>query len=70
MSFRYPDMTIEFLGQEYVVEKIYVSELDFIMIRLWNEKSKAYSTINLGVYDKTQNFISDELRRRRKLITN
>jgi hypothetical protein len=68
MSLRYPDISIEFEGKMFVVEKVYVSELNFVMIRLFNEDTRTYTTVNLGKYNTTDNFISNELRRHRETI--
>ena len=70
MSLRYPDITIEVDGSLWIVEKIYVTELNHLMLRLFNEDEKRYLTYNVGQYNVKDNFISNELRRIQSLNGN
>ena len=63
MSLRYPDISIKFEGEIYIIEKIYVTELNWIMIRMSTERTRTYTTRCIGEYDAENNFITDELRR-------
>jgi hypothetical protein len=47
--------------KEYELEKIYISELNYLMARLFNPIDKNYITYNLGNYDPKNNFIKDEI---------
>ena len=52
--------------KEYELEKIYISELNYIMVRLFNPIEKNYTTYNLGDYNPENNFIKDEIEKRYK----
>jgi len=66
MNSRYPNITIKYEGEEYLVEKIYVTELNWLMVRMFNARTRMYTTRCVGTYDAEQNFITDELRRSSK----
>lgn len=48
-------------NKEYELEKIHISELNYLMIRLFNPIEKNYITYNLGDYNPENNFIKDEI---------
>ena len=52
--------------KEYELEKIYISELNYLMVRLFNPIEKNYTTYNLGDYNPENNFIKDEIEKRYK----
>ena len=52
--------------KEYELEKIYISELNYIMVRLFNPIEKNYTTYNLGDYNPENNFIKDVIEKRYK----
>ena len=52
--------------KEYELEKIYISELNYLMVRLFNPIEKNYITYNLGDYNPENNFIKDEIEKRYK----
>ena len=52
--------------KEYELEKIYISELNYIMVRLFNPIEKNYMTYNLGDYNPENNFIKDVIEKRYK----
>ena len=52
--------------KEYELEKIYISELNYIMVRLFNPIEKNYTTYNLGDYTPGNNFIKDVIEKRYK----
>jgi hypothetical protein len=58
-----PNNTLKIIldDKEYELEKIYISELNYLMIRLFNPLKKIYITYNLGDYDPVNNFIKDEI---------
>lgn len=45
----------------YELEKIHISELNYLMVRLFNPIEKNYITYNLGDYNPENNFIKDEI---------
>jgi hypothetical protein len=47
--------------KEYELEKIHISELNYLMVRLFNPIEKNYMTYNLGDYNPENNFIKDEI---------
>ncbi|MCF7859813.1 MAG: hypothetical protein K9N07_10910 [Candidatus Cloacimonetes bacterium] len=47
--------------KEYELEKIHISELNYLMVRLFNPIEKNYITYNLGDYNPENNFIKDEI---------
>jgi hypothetical protein len=60
------NMKIILEDKEYVLEKIHISELNYLMVRLFNPIEKKYTTYNLGNYDPENNFIKDEIEKRIK----
>jgi len=52
--------------KEYELEKIHISELNYLMVRLFNPIEKNYTTYNLGDYNPKNNFIKDEIEKRYK----
>lgn len=44
-------------GEEYELEKIYISELNYLMARFYNPLKMNYITHNLGEYNPDNNFI-------------
>jgi hypothetical protein len=50
-------------NKEYELEKIHISELNYIMVRLFNPIEKNYITYNLGDYNPENNFIKDEIKK-------
>jgi hypothetical protein len=52
--------------KEYELEKIHISELNYLMVRLFNPIEKNYTTYNLGDYNPEDNFIKDEIEKRYK----
>jgi len=48
------------------MEKIHISELNYLMVRLFNPIEKNYMTYNLGDYNPENNFIKDEIEKRYK----
>ena len=63
MSFSYPNIKIVYNNIDYEVVKIYVTELNFIMLRLYSEEKKVFFTYNLGKYNSNKNFIVDAIRK-------
>jgi hypothetical protein len=53
-------------GEEYELEKIQISELNYLMVRLFNPIGKNYITYNLGDYNPENNFIKDEIEKIRR----
>ena len=47
--------------KEYELDKIHISDLNYLMVRLFNPVEKNYITYNLGDYDPKNNFIKDEI---------
>ena len=52
--------------KEYELEKIHISELNYLMVRLFNPIEKNYTTYNLGDYNPENNFIKDAIEKRYK----
>jgi hypothetical protein len=52
--------------KEYELEKIHISELNYLMVRLFNPIEKNYTTYNLGDYNSENNFIKDAIEKRYK----
>ena len=52
--------------KEYELEKIHISELNYLMVRLFNPIEKNYMTYNLGDYNPENNFIKDVIEKRYK----
>jgi hypothetical protein len=43
---------------QYKIEKIYISELGFLMVKLFNKEKKVWTTMNFGKWDEILNFDS------------
>jgi hypothetical protein len=52
--------------KEYELDKIHISDLNYLMVRLFNPVEKNYITYNLGDYDPKNNFIKDEIEKIRR----
>ncbi len=52
--------------KSYELEKIYISELGYLMVRLFDSEGKRYTSYNLGIYNADKNFIKDEIEKERK----
>jgi len=48
----------------YVVEKFFISELGYLMMRLYSESNKTYTTYNLGTHDPEENIFKDAIRKK------
>jgi len=47
--------------KEYELEKIHISELNYLMVRLFNPIEKNYITYNLGDHNPENNFIKNAI---------
>jgi hypothetical protein len=52
--------------KEYELENIHISELNYLMVRLFNPIEKNYTTYNLGDYNPENNFIKNEIEKIRR----
>jgi hypothetical protein len=52
--------------KEYELENIHISELNYLMLRLFNPIEKNYITYNLGDYNPENNFIKNEIEKIRR----
>jgi len=43
-------------GEEYILEQVYVTELGFVMYRLFDPKRKIWMSVNTGHFTKTKVF--------------
>lgn len=43
-------------GEEYILEQVYVTELGFVMYRLFNPIRKIWLNVNTGHFTKTKGF--------------
>ena len=59
-------MKIILEDKEYELEKIHISELNYLMVRLFNPIEKKYTTYNLGDYNPGNNFIKDEIEKNQR----
>ena len=58
-----PKMILD--GKEYVVEKFFISELGYLMMRLFLEEKKTYTTYNLGTHDTAKNIFNEAIDKQR-----
>ena len=42
--------------KKYILEKIYISELGYLMVTLYNKEKQVWTNINLGDWKKQLNF--------------
>ena len=52
-------------GKEYVVERFFISELGYLMMRLYSEENKTYTTYNLGTHDPAKNIFNEAIEKQR-----
>ena len=50
-------------NKEFDVEEVFVSELGYLMVRLYNSEEKVYTTYNLGVFESDNNIFLNEIER-------
>ena len=43
-------------SKKYKIEKIYISELGFLMVKLFNKEKKVWTTMNFGKWNEKLNF--------------
>lgn len=48
----------------YRVEKFYISDLGYLMMRLYSEDRKVYTTHNLGTHNPEENIFKDAIEKR------
>jgi hypothetical protein len=61
-----PEVVIE--GNTYEVNNVFISELGYLMLRLYSREKKTYVTHNLGTHDPLKNIFKtaiDEARKKR-----
>lgn len=51
------------------VEKIYISELGYLMVRI-NNMDGTFITYNLGKHDPNKNFITEEILKKEQVLEN
>ena len=61
-----PNPKIILDDKEYELENIHISELNYLMVKLFNPIEKNYTTYNLGDYNPGNNFIKDEIEKIRR----
>jgi len=49
--------------KEYRVEEVFISELGYLMVRLFCPSDKIYVTHNFGIFDSNNNIFLDEIKR-------
>ncbi len=59
-----PSPKIAIDGEIYRVEKFYISELGYLMMRLYSEDRKLYITYNLGTHNPEENIFKDAIEKR------
>ena len=52
-----PKVVIE--DKIYSVERFFISELGYLMMRLYSEKDKMYTTYNLGTHNPDENIFKE-----------
>lgn len=50
-------------NKEFDIEEVFVSELGYLMVRLYNPEEKVYTTYNLGVFESDNNIFLNEIER-------
>jgi len=54
-----PNPKILLSDKEYSVEKFFISELGYLMMRLYSEENKSYTTYNLGTHNPEENIFKN-----------
>jgi hypothetical protein len=52
-------------GKEYLLERFFISELGYLMMRLYSEENKSYTTYNLGTHDPVKNIFNEAIEKQR-----
>jgi len=58
-----PKMLLD--GKEYVLDRFFISELGYLMMRLYSEENKTYTTYNLGTHDPAKNIFNEAIEKQR-----
>jgi hypothetical protein len=48
--------------KKYKIEKIYISELGYLMVRLYDKEKKVWTTINFGDWKNCLNLNTDKIK--------
>ena len=59
-----PEIIIE--GEKYTLEDIFISELGYLMVRIYSLEKKVYTTYNLGTHNPEENFIKDAIEKKKR----
>ena len=51
--------------KEFNVQDFYISELGYLMMRLYSEENKTYTTYNLGTHDPAKNIFNEAIEKQR-----
>ena len=57
--------TIILGDKKYDLEKMNISELGYLMVKLFDSEKKIYKSYNLGIYNEENNFIKNEIEKER-----
>jgi|688.fasta_scaffold00022_21 hypothetical protein len=52
-------------GEKYIIDDIFISELGYLMVKLYSREKKTYTTYNLGNYNPEDNFLKDAIEKER-----
>lgn len=59
-----PEIIID--GERYTLEDIFISELGYLMVRIYSPEKKFYTTYNLGTHNPEENFIKDAIEKEKR----
>ncbi len=53
-------------GEKYLLEDIFISELGYLMVRIYSPDKKNFTTYNLGTHDPEKNFLKDAIEKEKR----
>lgn len=53
--------------KEFNVQDFYISELGYLMMRLYSEKDKTFLTHNIGKYDSSNNMFINSIKNEKEI---
>jgi hypothetical protein len=59
-----PEIIID--GEKYLLEDIFISELGYLMIKIYSIDKKVFTTYNLGSHNPEENFLKDAITREKR----
>lgn len=59
-----PEIIIE--GEKYLLDDIFISELGYLIVKIYSSERKAYTNYNLGAHNPDENFLKDAIEKEKR----